>query len=116
MQVLVKSPSKAIIRILTIALFISTWGGAQTGHTVIPKDGFVPDQETAMRIAEAVWIPIYGVEQIKQEKPFVTELKNGVWIVSGTLHGDPGAIPKGGVATIEISKADGRVLRVSHGK
>jgi hypothetical protein len=83
---------------------------------VIPKNGYVPDQQTAIRIAEAVGIPIYGIEQIEREKPFVAELKNGIWIVSGTLHGDPGSIPKGGVAKIEISKRDARVLRVSHGK
>jgi len=116
MQVLASSPSKAILGILILAVLLSTCGSAQTMHKVTPKDGFVPDQETAMRIAEAVWIPIYGVEQIKQEKPFVAELKNGVWVVSGTLHGDAGAILKGGVATIEISKADGRILKVSHGK
>ena len=81
-------------------------------HSVVPSNGFVPDEKTAIKIAEAVWIPIYGEQQIQSEKPFVASLKNGVWTVAGSL-------PEGwdgGVAIAEISKRDGRILRVSHGK
>lgn len=89
----------------------------QTKHTATPKEGFVPNEETAIKIAEAVLVPIYGIEEIKQEQPLVAKLKRGVWVVSGTIHPDSsGAITKGGTAVIEISKADGRILRVSHGK
>ena len=28
-------------------------------HNYVPPDGYVPDSATAVRIAEAVWIPIY---------------------------------------------------------
>jgi len=112
--------SKVLTRMLLLAFLAATLGGtlmiAQAGRPAVPKDGFVPNQETAMRIAEAVWIPLYGKEQIDQEKPFVAELKHDVWIVSGTLHGEAGTISKGGVAKIKISKKDGRVLEVSHGK
>ena len=81
-------------------------------HSVVPSNGFIPDEKTAIKIAEAVWVPIYGEQQIQSEKPFVASLKNGVWTVEGSL-------PKGwvgGVAIAEISKRDGRILRVSHGK
>lgn len=81
-------------------------------HSYVPPKGFVPDKKTAIRIAEAVWSPIYGEELIQSEKPFVASLKNGVWTVHGSL-------PKGwlgGVALAEVSKSDGRILRVSHGK
>jgi hypothetical protein len=81
-------------------------------HSFIPKDGFVPDKETAIKIAEAVWLPIYGEKTINNEKPFNATLLNGVWIVEGSL-------PKGfigGVAVAEIAKLDGRIIRVSHGK
>ena len=77
-----------------------------------PKDGYVPNQETAKRIAEAVWIPIYGEKEIQSEKPFSAILKNGIWTISGHL-------PEGydgGVAVIDISKDDGKIFRVSHGK
>ena len=79
--------------------------GYKTGN------GFVQDEETAKKIAEAVWLPIYG-KGIEKEEPFVAVLNNGVWTVRGTL-------PKnymGGVAEIQISKDDGKILRVIHGK
>ena len=85
---------------------------ASQKHSYVPPKGFVPDEKTAIRIAAAVWSPIYGEEEIRSEKPFVASLKSGVWTVQGSL-------PKGwdgGVAIAEISKSDGRILRVSHGK
>jgi NTF2 fold immunity protein len=81
-------------------------------HSFKPEPGFVPDEKTAIAIAVAVWLPIYGEKIIKNEKPFVATLKDGVWHVTGSL-------PKnvcGGVAVAEISKDDARILRISHGK
>ena len=76
----------------------------------IPKNGFVPDSRTAIRIAEAVWIPIYGEEHIAKEKPFRAELRGDTWFVQGTLP----AGTVGGTAIAEIAKLDGRILRVIH--
>jgi hypothetical protein len=110
------SLSRMMIAVVTL-LIIGVLTRAQAKHTVTPKEGFVPNQDTAIKIAEAVLTPIYGAEKMNQEKPFVAELRGGIWSISGTFHDDtPGAIAKGGVAIIEISKADGRILRVSHGK
>jgi hypothetical protein len=97
-------------------LFVSAVTKSQTEPSSIPKGGFVPDRETAIRIAEAVWIPLYGEARISQEKPFVAELHDGVWTVSGTFHSEAGTTRKGGVATIKISKLDGRIIMASHGK
>jgi hypothetical protein len=77
-----------------------------------PKEGFVPDERTAIAIAVAVWTPIYGEKQIADEKPYRAALKDGVWTVEGSLP--KGAL--GGVAIAEISKADGRIIAVIHGK
>jgi hypothetical protein len=46
---------------------------AGTAQTYVPKNGFVPDKETAIRIAETVLIPIYGEKQIASERPFSAE-------------------------------------------
>lgn len=81
-------------------------------HSYIPDDGFVPDQATAVNLAEIILKPIYGEEAIDRQKPFKAILKNNVWIVTGTL---PEGL-MGGVAIIEISKNDAKVIRVSHGK
>jgi hypothetical protein len=76
------------------------------------QHGVVPDEATAIRIAVAVWEPIYGAESIAGQQPYVAVLKDGVWSVHGSL-------PEnflGGVAEADIAQADGRVLRVIHGK
>jgi len=78
---------------------------------VITNEDYVPDKETAIKIAEAIWYPIYG-KMIYEEKPFVARLKNpGVWIVEGTLKYEVG-----GVAYIEIQKKECKILKVNDGK
>lgn len=80
--------------------------------SVIPVNGRVPNEETAIRIAEAVWLPIYG-NLIYDSKPFKAKLiDDSIWVVLGTL-------PKGyvgGTPYAEIQKKDGKVLKVIHGK
>jgi NTF2 fold immunity protein len=85
---------------------------AEPKHTYMPAAGYVPDAATAIKIAVAVWEPIYGAKQIAGEKPFHAALHRGVWTVQGSL---PEKTP-GGVALAEISQKDGRIMRVSHGK
>ena len=77
-----------------------------------PKNGYVPDAQTAIAVAIAACTPIYGRNRIESEKPFRATLKNGVWTVTGTL-------PEGfdlGTAIAELAQDDGRVLRVIHGQ
>jgi hypothetical protein len=85
-------------------------------HNVIPEKGYVPDEDTAIKIAIAVWIPIYGKEKIENEKPYIAELKDNVWYVQGSLPKQKGMIMVGGVAIAEIDKKTGAILRISHGK
>ena len=89
-----------------------------TKHSAKPPAGFVPDAKTAIKIAVAVWEPIYGENEIAHERPYTARLQtNGIWVVEGSFHsGWLGTAAKGGVAIAEISKEDGRILRVSHGK
>ena len=86
-----------------------------------PTSGFVPDSQTAVKIAEAVLIPVYGEQQIRSEEPFTGQLKGDVWTVSGTLRCPDGrggftTDCAGGVAVVKLSKADGRVLFMMHYK
>jgi NTF2 fold immunity protein of polymorphic toxin system component len=95
--------------------------GLTFGQGYKPKEGYVPDSATAARIAEAVLIPVYGDKQIESEKPFTAKLKDGVWIVSGTLRcpdGKGGTTSDcvGGVAVVQISKVDARILSMVHYK
>jgi hypothetical protein len=78
-----------------------------------PSSGFVPTKEVAIAIAVAVWGPLFGTDTIASERPYHAVLKNGVWEVTGSM---PAGAEMGGVATALISKDDGRVLNVWHGK
>ena len=80
----------------------------------IQYGGAVPNAESAIKIAVATWTPLYGERTIQAERPYTAKLEGDVWIVEGTFHsfGLPAA---GGVARAEISKADGRIIKVIHG-
>ena len=81
-------------------------------HGYVPEEGFVPNKNVAIKIAVAVWEPIYGADKIADEKPFNAKLTDGIWTVKGSLPKGR----KGGVALAQISKKDGRIIRVIHGK
>lgn len=98
-----------LLTMLLVGLFVLPTASQQ--HSYRPKDGFVPDEKTAIRVAEAVLTPIYGEKQIKSEEPFSAKLHSGTWIVSGTIAEGV----EGGVAEIKISKRDGTVISVTHG-
>jgi hypothetical protein len=77
---------------------------------------YVPDEETAKKIAEAIWIPIYGEADILKERPYKVKLVNDIWIVEGLIpepyRYDPEV--RGGGAYIEIRKKDCKILKVTH--
>ncbi|HEX5009092.1 MAG TPA: NTF2 fold immunity protein [Planctomycetota bacterium] len=77
-----------------------------------PAHGLVPDADTAIRIAVAIWDPIYGADAIAAEKPWVAKLDGEVWNVTGSLP----AGRAGGVAEASIDRTDGRILHVGHGE
>ena len=76
----------------------------------VPKDGFVPDEATAVKVAEAILVPIYGEREIAGERPFRATLNGDTWTVIGTLP--PHVV--GGTAVVKLSKRDGRILYVIH--
>ena len=80
------------------------------GKTYMPAPGYVPDSTTAVAIATVVLIPIYGKAKIDSEKPWHTELKDGVWTVVGTFNGKG----EGGEAIIQIDKMTGAIMFVTH--
>ena len=51
----------------------------------LPPQGIVPDEITAVKIAEAVFIPIFGTEEVTRFLPYHAQFKEGVWTVYGTL-------------------------------
>jgi NTF2 fold immunity protein of polymorphic toxin system component len=91
------------------------------GQSDGPKRVYVPDSATAVKIAEAVLIPVYGKKHIESEEPFHAKLENDVWTVSGTLRcpdgkGSTTSQCNGGVAVVQLSKVDARILSMIHYK
>jgi hypothetical protein len=85
-------------------------------HNYNPADGIVPDELTATKIAEIVLKRAYGDEIINRELPLQATLRtDNVWIVRGTWAHSYSSDARGGVATVEITKKDGQILRMSHG-
>ena len=75
-----------------------------------PGAGYVPDSQTAVAVAVAVLAPIYGEVEISAAKPWHTGLKDGVWTVVGTFHGQG----DGGSPVIQIDKATGGIRFLGH--
>jgi hypothetical protein len=64
-----------------------------------------------VKVAEAVFQPVFGAEEIAKWQPYHAQLdKNGVWTVYGTLPRNM----VGGTPMLKIRKQDGKVLEVWH--
>ena len=90
------------------------------------EKNYVQQSEIAIKIAEAIWLPIYG-EKIYTKMPFKAILVgDSVWHVFGTLpksvkklnsNGEEViVITKGGVPHAFINRKDGKILNVYHTK
>jgi len=75
----------------------------------LPKSGVVTDADTAKRIAEAIWTPLYGAETVASQAPFKTERRFDVWVVTGSS-------PAEDALFAFILQSDGRILSVGRGQ
>ncbi len=111
---------------LLVLLLVPRLAGSQVSHSAsaAPLHGFVPDSATAVRVAVAVWIPLYGEQAVMDRQPFVAKLEDSVWTVTGTplpqlsptivLNGV--AVAGGAVVPIaKIAQSNARVLEVFQG-
>jgi hypothetical protein len=74
--------------------------------------GLVADEQTAVKIAEAILFPIYGEKIIRNQRPYRTTLRDGKWTIDGTYL-PPGFT--GGTFHIVILQRDARVIEIGHG-
>ena len=104
------------VSILFLLLFCN--GCANLEHSYKPIEGYVTTRKLALEIAELYLDSIYGERSIDLQKPLNAVLKNGTWIITGTLQQPTSSeyITIGGVAEIHLSKNSGKVLRITHGK
>lgn len=77
------------------------------------KDFVVSNDETARKIAEAIWLPIYGKDIVLSQKPYKVTLQGDtLWIVEGVLNKKV----LGGALLIEIKAKNCEVIKVIHTK
>lgn len=74
----------------------------------LPKEGLVPDKETAIQIAEVVLFRLYGKENIIHQRPYVVKEEDYVWWISGTLKNNE----LGRTFSIAISRQTAAVLHL----
>jgi NTF2 fold immunity protein of polymorphic toxin system component len=71
-----------------------------------PKEGYVPDKETAIKIAEVVLFRLTSEKTITRQRPYVVTQDENIWWVCGT--GRPDEL--GSLFKIAISKQTAAVL------
>jgi hypothetical protein len=103
----VKLMKIGVLTLLTCSIALMAF--SQEQHQVQPEAGFVPNEVTATRVADAILIPIYGQSQVESERPFAASLSGNIWKVTGHL---PDGVD-GGVAEVWVDKREGRILRVN---
>ena len=80
------------------------------GETPKKHRDYVPDEKTAVQIAEVVLIAQFGEERVKAQLPLQASNSYGdVWIVGG--H-EPGGPRKGGGMAVWINKHSGCIVNV----
>jgi hypothetical protein len=78
-------------------------------RTPLPKEGLVPDKETAIKIAEVVLFRLYGEQDTIRQRPYTVKEEDYIWWVTGTLPKDT----FGTVFNIGISKHTAAVLHLT---
>jgi hypothetical protein len=98
--------------VLVLLFCLLVHGDAKPQSQTRSRNNYVPDEQTAIKIAEAVLIPICGNQDVAGERPFQARLEGNVWIIEGTTV----KTPFGSVATVKLQRSDGRIISVIHGK
>jgi hypothetical protein len=76
----------------------------------LPKEGLVPDKETAIQIAEIVLFRLYGKKAITSQRPYTVTQEDDIWWISGTWNREG----FGSTFKIGISRQTAAVLHVQY--
>jgi hypothetical protein len=87
------------------------------GQCGFPRDNYVPDSTTAISLAEAVLLPIFGEQHIERARPFSADLKDDVWQVyeeacKRDAKGDVTSCQNAGLE-VQLSKVDGHIIWIT---
>jgi hypothetical protein len=82
-------------------------------HNVLRGEILIPDEETAIEVAEIFLFKTYGKNKIIKERPYKIGLTNSYWVIIGSL---PKQYVLGGTFEIVINSKDGSVVGITHTK
>ena len=100
-----------LITCLILFVILANKGSRSLEYNPSEK-GVVPDEATAIKIAEVIGLPIFG-KTLNDYKPFHANLKNdSVWHVYGLPKKTWLYVQLGGCPEFEIQKKDGKVLKI----
>ena len=100
---------KPVLFMLLLSVALSVFASPQKAANTTD---LVPNDTTAIKIAEAIWLSKYG-DKIFKCKPFKARLVDtSIWEVYGTLPSGS----KGGCPHIKIKKSNCEILSIEHGK
>ena len=75
--------------LLTISYKVQGQSSGTIWDCCQPPRDIVPDEKTAIAIAHAVLIPIYGADGLRPQEPFSAYITDGIWTVSGYTPQQP---------------------------
>lgn len=104
-----------LILVLAIPLFVScdSKNKIKSVKIINCDDCLVTQEETAIKIAEAILFERFSEKKIKEQKPYIVTVKNdSIWVLDGTFN----KIGYGGTFHIEISSKNGEIIDVFHYK
>jgi len=96
----------AIILTLSVIAIISC---SKTKSYDIQADakGYVPNKETAIRVAKTICIPIIGENSCSKKEYQAMLIDGKIWKVTGDSRTE-----KGGIIIVEIQKSDCKIVNV----
>ena len=104
---------KLLLALALVAVVFLVSAGFTLKDPPEQKVDFVPDEATAIRIAEAVLTPIHGQAQVEAQRPYVvTSPTKEYWFVYGSTYKKQ----VGGGFFVAVKKKSGCVTRIGIAK
>jgi len=101
-------------KLIGLIILVAVSATAQaTAKSQLPRD-YVPNQEVAIRIAEAVLVGQFGQERVNAQLPLqVRSTSKDLWLVEGTIRN---GLEIGGNFGVWVNKHSGCVKVIEHAK
>lgn len=90
----------------------------QYSNEIVLRNHAIPDTNTAVKIAEALWLANFG-DYVLRQRPYEVNLERGtdtIWHIKGTAYfsNEPNVLSFGGVAMLSIRSKDCKIIELNH--